>query len=243
VRRTWRPFRLIRRQGLTEWRHWEFWNFEGGHCQFLNFGGQIRKVSIHWGGKLYLTITPPLKTVRYFPLSGGPENCYNIKNVPKGHYSVRVFFGLVSQPNFDNEPLFDVSVEGTQICSLQSGWSRQDDQTFAEALVFLLDHTASICFHSTGHGDPTILAIEILQVDDMAYYSGPMWSQGTILRTTKRLSCGTGKSKFDADNSGDHWGGDRFWKAIPTFGQNSDTPRSTESSIKQASISPNRGVR
>ncbi|XP_062162540.1 receptor-like protein 4 [Alnus glutinosa] len=184
-------------------------------------------------------ISPPLKTLRYFPLSEGPENCYNINNVPIGHYSVRVFFGLVAQPNFDNEPLYDVSVEGTQICSLQSGWSGQDDQAFAEALVFLLDHTASICFHSTGHGDPAILSIEILQVDDMAYYSGPMWSQGTILRTAKRLSCGTGKSKFDVDYSGDRWGGDRYWQAIPTFGQNSDTPRSTESSIKQASVSPN----
>jgi len=184
-------------------------------------------------------ISPPLKTLRYFPLSEGPENCYNINNVPTGHYSVRVFFGLVAQPNFDNEPLFDVSVEGTQICSLQSGWSGQDDQAFAEALVFLLDHTASICFHSTGHGDPAILSIEILQVNDMAYYSGPMWSQGTILRTAKRLSCGTGKSKFDVDYNGDHWGGDRYWQAIPTFGQNSDTPRSTESSIKQASVSPN----
>ncbi|KAG6638690.1 receptor-like protein 4 [Carya illinoinensis] len=185
------------------------------------------------------SVSPPLKTLRYFPLSEGPENCYNINRVPKGHYSVRIFFGLVAQANFDYEPLFDVSVEGTQIYSLQSGWSNQDDQAFAEALVFLTDNTVSLCFHSTGHGDPAILAIEILQVDDKAYYSSQQWGQGTIFRTATRLSCGTGKSKFDVDYSGDHWGGDRFWKAIPTFGQNSDRPRSTESRIKQASISPN----
>ncbi|KAF3968362.1 hypothetical protein CMV_007737 [Castanea mollissima] len=184
-------------------------------------------------------ITPPLKTLRYFPLSGGPENCYNLNNVPKGHYSVRMFFGLVNQTNFDSEPLFDVSVEGTQICSLQSGWSTQDEKAFAEAIVFLLDGTASFCFHSTGHGDPTILSIEILQVDENAYYFGPQWGQGIVLRTATRLSCGTGQSKFGTDYSGDVWGGDRFWKFMKTFGQNSDRPRSTESSIKQASLSPN----
>ncbi|XWS12614.1 hypothetical protein CRYUN_Cryun37aG0105400 [Craigia yunnanensis] len=184
-------------------------------------------------------VTPPLKTLRYFPLSDGPENCYSINRVPKGHYSVRIFFGLVALPEFDNEPLFDVSVEGTLIHSLKSGWTSHDDQVFAEALVFLLDGTVSICFHSTGHGDPAIISIEILQVDEKAYYFGPEWGKGVILKTTSRLTCGTSKPKFDEDYSGDHWGGDRFWHPIRTFGQNADEPRSTESSIKQASDAPN----
>ena len=82
-------------------------------------------------------ISPP-KTLRYFPPSEGPENCYI--RVPKGHYSVRVFFGLVIEPSFDSEPLFDVSVEGTQIYSLSSGWSNSDnEQVFAEAFLFLTD--------------------------------------------------------------------------------------------------------
>ncbi|KAI5570700.1 hypothetical protein POPTR_011G056800v4 [Populus trichocarpa] len=184
-------------------------------------------------------ISPPLKTLRYFPLSSGPNNCYNINNVPSGHYAVRVFFGLDGHPNFDNEPLFDISVEGTQIYSLKSGWTNQDDQVFTEALVFLNDGTASLCFHSTGHGDPAILSIEILQVDDRAYYFGPAWGHGIILRTAARLSCGNGKPKFDVDYSGDHWGGDRFWSPIKTFGQGSDLATSTESSIKMASNAPN----
>ncbi|PSS24626.1 Leucine-rich repeat receptor-like serine/threonine-protein kinase [Actinidia chinensis var. chinensis] len=185
-------------------------------------------------------ITPPLQTLRYFPLSDGPENCYNINRVPKGHYSVRIFFGLVSEPNFDNEPLFDVSVEGTQIYSLQSGWSNHDDeQIFVEALIFLTDGSASLCFHSTGHGDPAILSIEILQVDDRAYNFGPQFGQGTILRTDRRLSCGAEKPRFDVDYSGDHWGGDRFWNPITTFGQRSDRTITTKSSIKQSSNSPN----
>ncbi|KAI3439974.1 Malectin_like domain-containing protein [Psidium guajava] len=184
-------------------------------------------------------ITPPLKTLRYFPLSDGPENCYNINGVPIGHYLVRAFFGLVAQPSFDNEPLFDISVEGTQIGSLSSGWTAHDDQVFAEASVFLYDNTASLCFHSTGHGDPAIVSIEILQVDDRAYYFGPDWGRGTILRTVKRLSCGNKKPKFGADYSGDQWGGDRFWDSVTTFHSGSDQEKSTEESIKQASLPPN----
>ncbi|MBA0829778.1 hypothetical protein Goarm_014360 [Gossypium armourianum] len=183
-------------------------------------------------------ITPPLKTLRYFPLSEGPENCYIINRVPKGHYSVRIFFGLVEH-EIDNEPLFEVSVEGTIIHSLKSGWSKNDEQVFAEALGFLLDGSVSICFHSTGRGDPTIISIEILQIDEKAYYFGPEWGRGVILKTTSRLTCGTSKPKFDEDYSGDHWGGDRFWHPIRTFGKNADAPRSTESGIKKASTVPN----
>ncbi|KAL0363403.1 UNVERIFIED_CONTAM: Receptor-like protein 4 [Sesamum calycinum] len=132
--------------------------------------------------------SPSLNTLRYFPLSEGPENCYGINRVPHGHY---------------------------------------------------VDGTASLCFHSTGHGDPAILAIEILQIDNRAYYFGNGYGQGTILRTDRRLSCGAKDPKFGADYSADRWGGDRFWNSLPTFGQNSDQVISTKSSIKQTSQSPN----
>ncbi|KAJ7947008.1 Leucine-rich repeat receptor-like protein kinase [Quillaja saponaria] len=184
-------------------------------------------------------IAPPLKTLRYFPLSEGPDNCYNINMVPKGHYSVRIFFGLVARPNLSNEPLFDISVEGTQIYSLKSGWTSHEDQAFAEVLVVLTDGSVSLCFHSTGHGDPAILSIEILQIDDRAYYFGSQWGQGVMLRTAKRLSCGIGQARFGVDYNGHPWGGDRFWSPIKTFDQNFDRPRSTESRIKQAVASPN----
>ncbi|KAG5023376.1 hypothetical protein JHK85_019718 [Glycine max] len=184
-------------------------------------------------------ITPPLNTLRYFPLSEGPQNCYNINKVPKGHYSIRIFFGLVGRSKDTSEPLFDISIEGTQIYSLKPGWNKQNDQVFVEALVFLTNDSVSICFHSTGHGDPAILSIEIQQIDDKAYYFGPWWSQGIILRTVKRLSCGFGQSKFDVDYGGDSRGGDRFWQRIKTFGDESDQPRSVETRIKQASHPPN----
>ncbi|XP_027360263.1 receptor-like protein 4 isoform X2 [Abrus precatorius] len=184
-------------------------------------------------------VSPPLDTLRYFPLSEGPSNCYNINRVPKGHYSIRIFFGLVAQARDTSEPLFDVSIQGTQIYSLKSGWTNQDDQAFTEAQVFLMDGSVSICFHSTGHGDPAILSIEILQIDDKAYYFGSQWSQGLILRTVKRLSCGFGQSKFGVDYGADPLGGDRFWHHIKTFGKDSDRPRSVETRIKQASHPPN----
>lgn len=185
-------------------------------------------------------ISPSLSTLRYFPLSEGPENCYNINRVPRGHYLVRIYFGLVDERSFDNEPLFEVSVEGTLIYSLPSGWSNHDDeQAFLESLIFLKDGTASLCFHSTGHGDPAILAIEILQIDNRAYYFGKGYGQGTILRTDRRLSCGAQDPKFGSDYSADHWGGDRFWNSLPTFGQGSDRVISTKNNIKQTSQSPN----
>ncbi|GAA0153546.1 hypothetical protein LIER_11758 [Lithospermum erythrorhizon] len=185
-------------------------------------------------------ISPRLSTVRYFPLSEGPNNCYNIQRVPHGHFAVRIFFGSVSEPSFDNEPLFDISVEGTLVYSLPSGWSNHDDeQAYAEVLTFLEDGTASLCFHSTGHGDPAILAIEIMQVDKRAYYFGPEYGQGTILRTHSRLSCGDPRPKFDVDYKVERWGGDRFWNSITTFGQNADRAISTSKNITKASNPPN----
>ncbi|XP_039139793.1 receptor-like protein 4 [Dioscorea cayenensis subsp. rotundata] len=184
--------------------------------------------------------TPELETLRYFPLSDGPENCYIINRIPRGrHYLVRLFFAIVKDPAVDSEPLFDISIEGTQIYSLQPGWSTVEEQSFVEALVFVTGTSIAICFHSTGHGDPSVLSIEILQVDDNAYSFDPTHGKGTVLRTAKRLTCGTGKPAFDEDYDGDHWGGDRFWLGVKTFDQGSDMAISTESKIIQASVPPN----
>uniref|UniRef100_A0A0E0LL03 Uncharacterized protein n=1 Tax=Oryza punctata TaxID=4537 RepID=A0A0E0LL03_ORYPU len=185
-------------------------------------------------------IIPPLKTLRHFPLSDGPENCYYINNVPNGHYQVRLFFALVADPNLDSEPIFDVSVEGTLFSSLLLGWSSEDEKTFAEALVFVQDSSLSICFHSTGHGDPSILSIEVLQIDDNAYKFGPSWGKGTVLRTAKRLTCGSGKPAFDEDLNGIQWGGDRFWLGLKTLSSSSDDqPISTENVIAETLLAPN----
>ncbi|CAN6183476.1 unnamed protein product [Urochloa humidicola] len=185
-------------------------------------------------------IIPPLKTLRYFPLSDGPENCYNINNVPNGHYQVRLFFALLDNPNLDSEPIFDVSVEGTLFSSLLLGWSSDDEKTFAEASVFVQDSSLSVCFHSTGHGDPSILSIEVLQIEDNAYNFGPSRGKGTVLRTAKRLRCGSGKPAFDEDLHGISWGGDRFWLGLQTLSSSSDDQSlSTENVIAETLLAPN----
>ncbi|XP_039130812.1 receptor-like protein 4 [Dioscorea cayenensis subsp. rotundata] len=107
------------------------------------------------------------------------------------------------------------------------------------ALVFVTSTSIAICFHNTGHGDPSVLSIEILQVDDNAYSFDPTHEKGTVLRTVKRLTCGIGKPAFDEDYDKDHWGGDRFWLGVKTFDQGSDMEISTESKIIQASLPPN----
>ncbi|CAN6454403.1 unnamed protein product [Victoria cruziana] len=183
-------------------------------------------------------ISPKLNTLRYFTLSDGPENCYNIQNVPNGLYSVRLFFALVDDPRLKNEPLFDISIEGTQIYSMKQGWSNLDFQSFVEGLVSISDSSVSSCFHSTGHGDPAILSIEVLQVHNDAYFLGGQSNDRTILRTARRLACGNGRPSFDADLSGNPWGGDRYWEPIQHFGT-SGHAISTESSIKLTSASPN----
>ncbi|GER36436.1 leucine-rich repeat family protein [Striga asiatica] len=182
-------------------------------------------------------ISPDLPTLRYFPTSSGPNNCYNLNRVPHGHYLVRVFLGMSKDPSFENEPLFDVSLEGTLIYTVPPNWSNRDDErAFVEALVFLKEGTASICFHSTGHGSPSVLAIEILQIDNRAYYFGRGYGQGTILRTVARMSFGSDKPKFGADYGGDSWGGDRFWDS---FDSGFDRKLTTESGINGASRAPN----
>ncbi|XP_074565406.1 receptor-like protein 4 [Curcuma longa] len=183
-------------------------------------------------------IEPLLKTLRYFPQSDGLENCYTISMIPRGYYQVRVFFALIADPGFGNEPIFDISVKGTQIYSLKPGWSNVDDQSFVEAFVFVTDSSLAACFHSTGHGDPSVLSIEILQVDDNAYSFASLWGKWTVLRTAKRLTCGSAKSAFDEEYGSSQWGGNRFWLGTSIF-PDSGQPISTNHSITQTAISPN----
>ncbi|KAI3986755.1 hypothetical protein MKX01_014293, partial [Papaver californicum] len=154
--------------------------------------------------------TPPAEH-----FADGPNNCYKINRVPQGHYSVRIFFALVSGLNLESEPHFDVSVQGTQFYSLKSGWSSVEDQSFAEALVFVPDGSVEVCF--------IVLSL----------FFWPYWGQGTILRTAQRLTLGTGKPAFYEDYKGNHWGGDRFWFGVQTFRQGGDKHISTERKIKK----------
>ncbi|KFK38399.1 hypothetical protein AALP_AA3G108000 [Arabis alpina] len=148
-----------------------------------------------------------------------------------GQYSMRVFFGLVS---LGKEAIFDISIEGTRVSSLLRGWSSHDDQVFAESLVYLLNGTATICFHSVGLGDPAIISFELLQVEDTAYNGGQSRDNGVVQRTVTRLNYGARKGKFDEDYNGDIWGGNRFWSP-----KKAGARIITVNAIKNASASPN----
>lgn len=188
-------------------------------------------------------IAPQLNRLRFFKPSDGPENCYNITNLPDGRYSVRMFFGLIEDVFAHREPLFDVSIEGTQVYSLKSGWSVNDDQSYVEASVFVSDSAATACFHSTGHGDPSVMSIEILQLHPKAYYFGPQWGNTLIFRTAKRIDCGaSGRGVYGDSYNANPWGGDRFWFSDdePDVVEKTLTRRLRSSNpIRYTSLAPN----
>lgn len=188
-------------------------------------------------------IAPQLNKLRFFRPSDGPENCYNVTNLPEGHYSIRMFFGLNEDVLAIREPLFDVSFEGTQVYSLKSGWSVNADQSYVEASVFVSDTAATACFHSTGHGDPSVMSIEILQLHPKAYYFGVQWRNTVILRTVKRIDCGAGaRGAYGESYSANPWGGDRFWFSDNEPGVAEKTLTSTlrtSNHIQYTSLAPN----
>lgn len=187
-------------------------------------------------------IAPQLKKLRFFKLSDGPENCYNVTRLPNGHYSVRMFFGLNEDVLADREPLFDVSIEGTQVYSLKPGWSMNDDQAYVEASVFVLDTAATVCFHSTGHGDPSVMSIEILQLHPQAYDFGAQWGDTVIFRTAKRVDCGADQSVYGESYNADPWGGNRFWFSdteLDDVAKSSTRKLTTRNPIRGTSVAPN----
>lgn len=150
-------------------------------------------------------------SLRYFSSADGPNNCYNI-SVPNGHYLIRFFFGYGQADNGGREPQFDVSLEGTLGFALQPGWSSNDDTRYADALVFVDDTAVMSCLHSTGHGDPAVVTLEILQLYENAYDQGmgPM-NHDFLLIANARVSCGAKKSAYGTSLGADPWGGDRYW--------------------------------
>eukprot|EP00250_Pteridium_aquilinum_P019943 c24635_g1_i1 orf=311-2182(+) len=192
-------------------------------------GGSAANASVRSG------FTPAdLSTLRYFQISDGPENCYNM-TVQNGHYVIRLFFAYGQVDNSNKEPLFDISVEGTLVHSLKQGWSSTPDLSYAEFRAHITDEAATICFHSTGHGNPSVLSIEVLQILDDAY---DIKQNFTILKTVERISCGSKESKFGVEYSANVWGGDRFWATDKDLDMALGTSISTAHSIQHVNEAP-----
>ncbi|CAM6108557.1 unnamed protein product [Calypogeia fissa] len=198
-------------------------------------GGSVGNLSTDLAG------TTGLTTLRYFSSADGPNNCYNI-SVPSGHYLIRFFFGYGQADNGGREPQFDVSVEGTLGFALKPGWSSIDDTRYADALIFIDDNAAMACFHSTGHGNPAVVTLEIMQLYENAYDQGfgPQ-NHKFLLIATARVSCGATKPAYGTDLGADPWGGDRYWSqdVVYIYEGISVSSLSTLVPIRNTNIPPN----
>ncbi|XP_024369486.1 receptor-like protein 4 [Physcomitrium patens] len=157
-----------------------------------------------------------LHTLRYFESTDGPQSCYNI-SVPSGHYLTRFFFTFGETDNAGQEPVFEVSVEGTLVYSLTSGWSSMVDNEYGDSLLHITDGAATICFHSSGHGNPAIGSLEILQLYVDAYNMGSSANLNVVMRTIKRVTAGAAQSGYGSRMHADAWGGDRYWATDQTL--------------------------
>ncbi|KAG0579813.1 hypothetical protein M758_4G126400 [Ceratodon purpureus] len=161
-------------------------------------------------------IAPQLNTLRYFEISDGPENCYNI-TVPSGHYLTRFFFSYGEKDNQGREPFFEVSLEGTLVYTFSQGWSATIDNEYADSLLHVTDGAATVCFHNAGHGNPAIASLEILQLYVDAYNMGASSNLNVVMRTIKRVTAGAAQSGYGARMHADVWGGDRYWATDQTL--------------------------
>lgn len=129
----------------------------------------------------------------------------------------RFFFSFGQQDNSGREPEFEVSLEGTLVYSLAHGWSTTVDNEYADSLLHVTDGAATACFHSSGHGNPVIASLEILQIYDDAYNMGANSNLNVILRTVKRVTAGAEQSGYGSTFNADPWGGDRYWATDQTL--------------------------
>lgn len=134
-----------------------------------------------------------------------------------------------------------MSIEGTLVYSMLGGWSKDGDNNYQDALAFVNDGAATVCFHSSGHGNPAVASIEVLQVFNQAYQRGSNASQEVLMRTMKRVSAGAEKSGFGSEFRADPWGGDRYWESdVSLFLAGSAVHQiSTNQTINNAAVYPN----
>ncbi|KAF3788975.1 putative LRR receptor-like serine/threonine-protein kinase [Nymphaea thermarum] len=183
-------------------------------------------------------IRPQETTLRFFPISYGKKNCYNV-DVPNGRYFIRTF---TVYDNYDNKmqtPNFDVSVEGTLVFSWRSPWGESFSRNgaYADLFAFINDGQATICFYSIATDAPVIASLEIIQVDPLSYVSSST-GMNLILVNYGRFSCGSQSFGPGFTNDTDYFG--RNWQTDALFFQGSPDvgPRSTTTPIHGADQAP-----
>lgn len=101
--------------------------------------------------------------------------------------------------------------------SFAQGWSATVDNEYADSLLHVTDGAATVCFHSSGHGNPAIASLEILQLYVDAYNMGASVNVNVVMRTIKRVTAGAVQSGYGARMHADVWGGDRYWATDQTL--------------------------
>jgi hypothetical protein len=103
------------------------------------------------------------------------------------------------------------------VYSFSQGWSAITDSEYADSVLHVTDGTATVCFHSAGHGNPVIVSLEVLQLYGDAYDMGASANPNVVLRTLKRVSAGAAQSGYGSRMRADAWGGDRYWATDQTL--------------------------
>ncbi|OMO90211.1 hypothetical protein CCACVL1_07467 [Corchorus capsularis] len=180
------------------------------------------------------------KTLRFFPLSFGKKNCYNIP-LPPGRYYVRTFTVYDNYDGKSHSPSFDASVEGTLVFSWRSPWAEDlaRDGAYSDLFAFVKDGQLDFCFYSIATDPPVIGSLQVVQIDPLSYNS-PQTGDSYILVNYGRISPGSSQwgpgFSSDPDPFGRSWQSDSNYRTA-----NSESARiiTTKEKIKGAEQAPN----
>ena len=177
------------------------------------------------------------RTLRYFPISEGKKNCYEVP-VPLGRHQIQMFFAYDNYDNLSHSPSFDVSVEGTVVFSWRYPWADDNSNfgAYSDLYAYIHDSVATICFYSIGTDAPVIGALELLKVDDLSYNSN-VTGQNVILVDYGRLTAGNTSFGPGFDNVTDLGG--RSWEADDGYTNNVRAILSTQGNIAGSNLAPN----
>ncbi|XP_022776994.1 putative leucine-rich repeat receptor-like serine/threonine-protein kinase At2g14440 [Durio zibethinus] len=156
------------------------------------------------------------KTLRYFPLSSGKKNCYNVP-LPAGRYYIRTFTVYDNYDGKSHSPSFDASVEGTLVFSWRSPWPENlaRDGAYSDLFAFVKDGQLDFCFYSIATDPPVIGSLEVVQIDPLSYNSAGT-GDSYILVNYGRLSPGSSQwgpgFTTDQDLFGRSWQSDSGYR-------------------------------
>ncbi|XP_061375110.1 receptor-like protein 4 [Gastrolobium bilobum] len=161
---------------------------------------------------------PQEKSLRFFPISSGKKNCYEIPSLSSSsRYLIRTFVVYDNYDGKSHPPSFDVSVRGTVVFSWRSPWpqSLARDGAYSDLFASILTGEALVCFYSFATDPPVVSSLEIFAVDPESYGSASAGDDGVILVNYGRLSCGSDQWGPGLTNDVDRFG--RSWQSDSEF--------------------------